>query len=152
MNKNNLIARIIIFSTLAITVLAGIYIKNVNTPLTLSKDCHLTNGECLFGDDDLVLTVEFMQAVVIEEEMTIRFTTAPSQIIDKAWIEGENMYMGKVPVILESRGYNDSTKIGVTFLGSCTQPKMLWRLYVQTRSTDTNQLSTYSVIFESNTQ
>lgn len=51
--------------------------------------------------------------------------------LEEAWIEGVNMYMGKSPLILLTQGLEKTELEG--FLGSCSEPKMRWRMVIRLR-------------------
>ena len=92
------------------------------------------------------LEVSFAPYPVVPEEEIIVSFQLPSTLglqVDsktqlKAWIEGVNMYMGRSPVIIEN-SLADGAVQGVFFLGSCSEPKMHWRLYIQVSDTNGEQ-------------
>lgn len=45
----------------------------------------------------------------------------------EAFMEGANMYMGKVPLFFEDTGVSESRK-AMVLLGSCTEDKMIWKI------------------------
>lgn len=91
------------------------------------------------------LRIKFLQAPAIEEELFINFDISKGYVIAGAWVEGENMYMGKTPIIFENID-NKKTNKGFTFLGSCTQPDMQWKLYIEVKS-EAGDTSLYSAFF-----
>ncbi len=106
----------------------GIYLGYVNTSLNNEAECNLTNSACNVSLGEQYLSVRFLQTPVAEEELLLEFDMPPNYHIDKAWIEGINMYMGKTPVMFEDA---NSKNRGVTFLGSCNLQEMQWRLFVE---------------------
>ncbi|OFA33244.1 hypothetical protein BAE46_00585 [Glaciecola punicea] len=146
MNKKPTALKMIVFASLVIIVFFGIYMANVNKPLTKTTQCQLQNNACFFSNETLELSVEFTNTPVIEEELTIDFTYSSGFIIKSAWIQGNNMYMGKTPVIMQSSTHLDNTS-GITFLGSCSEPKMQWQLFVELQNENTEQTIVYSVLF-----
>ena len=51
--------------------------------------------------------------------------------VQEAWIEGVNMYMGRISVYVEPEQQDSEKVTGWFFLGSCSEPRMHWRLYVR---------------------
>lgn len=51
-----------------------------------------------------------------------------------AYLEGKEMFMGKIPVLFSSSSPLSSRKehhfVGETMLGSCSEEKMTWRLWI----------------------
>lgn len=67
----------------------------------------------------------------IEEMMQVKISYLGDKIVEKAWVEGINMYMGRIPVVAIKA---DNIWIGEFFLGSCSEPKMQWHLIVKLRN------------------
>lgn len=88
--------------------------------------------------------MEFEQSPIVEEELYINFSLDERWILEKTWLEGVNMYMGKTPLMFEDA--NNSTR-GVTFLGSCNLAEMQWRMYVQVREKDTDNTEILTASF-----
>ena len=61
-----------------------------------------------------------------EESVTLKILIPENQEIESAWIEGVNMYMGKIPVLLDNDGQGKWS--GWFMLGSCSEPVMKWQL------------------------
>jgi hypothetical protein len=61
--------------------------------------------------------------------------------------------MGKTPVIInpQSKSENNNIYKGETFLGSCTQASMQWRMVVQVSHNKTEQTTAYSASFNTQT-
>ena len=91
-----------------------------------SLQCNFVNSQChfLLGQNEVI--ARFDNPPEVEEPITLSLSLPPDETIESAWIEGINMYMGKIPVLLES----DETGIwqGWFMLGSCSQPVMQWRM------------------------
>jgi len=146
-NKKYVSARPIIFVGLVLVTVGGIYFGNVNKSLNQSNKCVLQNKQCLFENPSTTLGIKFKHLPVIEEEMLIDFDISDENQINSAWIEGVNMYMGKMPVIFD----NDKNVNGVTFLGSCSQTNMQWQLFIEVKN-KAGQLTTYSALFSTHAQ
>lgn len=63
----------------------------------------------------------------IEEEIPMEFIVDEKYTLSHIWVEGMNMYMGRTPVLIDS----NNNKVGVMFLGSCSEPQMQWRINVE---------------------
>ena len=61
-----------------------------------------------------------------EESVTVKLLVPEGEEIESAWIEGVNMYMGKIPVLLDNDGEGEWS--GWFMLGSCSEPVMKWQL------------------------
>ena len=106
----------------------------------------------------LVSLSDFPVQVEQQTDVVIHFDDALERdrvTVVKAWIEGVNMYMGRItvnwepaPAGIDNTGGNDRTadndesgesdesnsmQRGWFFLGSCSEPKMQWRFYVLLR-------------------
>ncbi len=73
--------------------------------------------------------------VVVEEQIDVSISGLQNAEITSAWVEGVNMFMGKIPVVLEQQ--EDGAK-GWFFLGSCSEPKMQWQLVLQLSLADSS--------------
>lgn len=102
-----------------------------STPLSESvfsqQICNITHQPCSVNTPEGVYTAGFDSPIEVEEELLLKFSFPANSEFENGWVEGRNMFMGKTPVIPESR-----EKIGkvtaVVFLGSCNQATMEWRL------------------------
>lgn len=74
------------------------------------------------------IKIQFNQKPRIEEQIFVSLTYPETTEVDSAFIEGVNMYMGKIPVLLDSIEAKQSK--GWFMLGSCTEPSMQWRLTI----------------------
>lgn len=136
----------IIFISLVIVVFFGANWANVTKSLISGQECQLRDNACFFSNDDMELSIEFMQAPVVEEELTLNFTFSDNVLVQGAWIEGVNMYMGKTPVIINTLNYR-SPLTGITFLGSCSQASMQWRLMLEVKTKEAEKTFIYSASF-----
>lgn len=150
MNKKFHTLRLIFFTSLVLAVLAGLYLDSVNNTLNQSEQCIFFDNTCSFDSQHLDLHISFLDAPIIEEELFISFEISQGNQIKSAWIEGINMYMGKTPIIFEDEKSKDKLK-GVTFLGSCSEPKMQWQLLVEVKD-KAGQTKVYSALFKTRSQ
>jgi hypothetical protein len=63
-----------------------------------------------------------------------------------AYLEGKDMFMGKVPVFFD-QGANESTYVAQSLLASCSEDQMVWRLWVTVEIVEKTQ--TFFVDFTS---
>ena len=63
-----------------------------------------------------------------------------------AYLEGKDMFMGKVPVFFE-QGANEATYLAQSLLASCSEDQMVWRLWVTVAMAE--QKKTFFVDFTS---
>jgi hypothetical protein len=92
----------------------------------LAKNCHFSNDSCSFSLNQQHVTARFSEHPQPEESVTLTLRMPEGTIIESAWIEGVNMYMGKVPVLLEKQEGDKWT--GWFMLGSCSEPTMNWQV------------------------
>ena len=75
------------------------------------------------------MTVSIAGQLLTEEQLDIAVTLPDNLTITSARIEGINMYMGVIPVVLKQQGKNEWA--GWFMLGSCSEPQMQWQLLIQ---------------------
>jgi hypothetical protein len=92
----------------------------------LKNSCTFSNKTCEFLIDDELAVARFSTQPMPEESITLSLRMPNDEIIESAWIEGVNMYMGKVPVLLEQSVKGEWS--GWFMLGSCSEPVMTWQL------------------------
>lgn len=91
--------------------------------------CHLTDGACELTLTEGVMTVSLAGPLQPEEPLDITVNLPAELAIKQARIEGVNMYMGVIPVLLTEQ--NDGVWSGWFMLGSCSEPQMQWQLLIQ---------------------
>lgn len=92
----------------------------------ISNSCKFVDGECVFLVQGMLANARFSQPPEPETSVTIMLNLPDDYQIESAWIEGVNMYMGKVPVLLEQNNSNEWQ--GWFMLGSCSEENMNWQL------------------------
>lgn len=92
--------------------------------------CRMANGACSIDDSGVKIDIQFAPASIpLETELDISMMSASPLSIRQAWVEGINMYMGRIPVQFESNdGMNWHAPL---FLGMCSEPDMQWQLIVE---------------------
>ena len=91
--------------------------------------CILSEGECELSLTEGTMTVSIAGQLLTEEQLDIAVTLPDNLTITSARIEGINMYMGVIPVVLKQQGKNKWA--GWFMLGSCREPQMQWQLLIQ---------------------
>ena len=106
------------------------------------EKCDLRDGQCILIKDNQTFTVSVTPSPIqIEEQSNINISIPNEWRLDSAWIEGMNMFMGRMLIIQESTTSHDvETEIlGSFFLGSCSQPKMTWKIMLKLYKGDEEQ-------------
>lgn len=122
----------------AIPIIALVCILSLASWINLSKpeiptgrQCPLTGGKCTLMFEEQAYSVSFAQGIIaLEEELNVTFRIPDGKALSASWIEGVNMFMGKIPVILNEPDV-PGIYHGITFLGSCSEPNMRWRMVVE---------------------
>jgi len=80
------------------------------------------------------ISVQFLQQIEVEEEIALSIELPKNTKIEKMWVQGLNMYMGKSAVITDNIYVQDTRKVynARLFLGSCSEPAMRWQMIVET--------------------
>ncbi len=159
MNKSTKNSVTLVLICLLSVLTAVIYTENVNEPLNRGYECRLSDQRCSFDGDLGSLRVTFEQPPEIEEELIIDFYFSANILLKRAWVEGDNMYMGKTPVVPEN-STDEALKLnsidalnsfkGIIFLGSCTEPLMKWNLFVEMENSTTKEKRIYRISFDTN--
>lgn len=92
----------------------------------IGDSCTFVNERCEFLINGNLSIAEFSEKVEPETSITLVLDVPAGTKIESAWIEGVNMYMGKVPVLLENK--NNGKWSGWFMLGSCNESTMKWQL------------------------
>lgn len=71
------------------------------------------------------------ESVTPETEFSIVFTPDSEVEIIDAYIEGVDMYMGKIPLFFSRTKQNQYTASGM--VGVCSKNEMVWRIYLHYR-------------------
>lgn len=100
----------------------------------IGNSCNFVNETCEFLIDNKLAIATFSITPEVEESVTVSLSAPQSKEIESAWIEGVNMYMGKIPVLLDSDGKGKWS--GWFMLGSCSEPVMKWQLRLNIKDSD----------------
>jgi len=107
-----------------------VWLQPLPSDQQVGNSCKLNSGFCQLTVDgfNYELETEYKQ-IPLEEEVGMELRFNDGLRPEKIWVEGINMYMGKIPVIIEQQ---DSGWVkAVFFLGSCSEPHMRWQLIAE---------------------
>ena len=129
---------------LALVILVSVFKAEISSlnpsqEATRTKIC-LDGKACL---EQAELTTQFTpNPIVIEEEINAKLFLSPEWKLNKGWIEGVNMYMGKSPLIIQENESLNGEYDAIFFLGSCSEPNMHWRMVTEWQHKTSNQTVT----------
>ncbi len=101
----------------------------------IGNSCQFVNKTCEFLIGEDVAVARFSDIPIAEESITLSLSLPANSKVESAWIEGINMYMGKIPVLLESKANGEWE--GWFMLGSCGEPIMKWQLRLNIKDQET---------------
>lgn len=104
-----------------------------------SKQCKIDlQQECILSNDDLQVSVQFLQAIEVEEELKLQIKIPEDAKVVQMWVQGVNMYMGKHAVLTDAIFAQNGFKLyqASLFLGACSESKMKWQLIIQTENSE----------------
>lgn len=99
------------------------------SPLEENDFANICDFSAACADEKAGYTVQLKMSpepIPLEEEIAVTLKMPDQYIFKTAYIEGVNMFMGRTPVVINNQ--TDGVLTGVTFLGSCSEPRMYWRL------------------------
>ena len=109
-------------------------LKDTSVVNGIGNSCNFVNETCEFLIDDKLAIATFSAMPEAEESVTVKLLVPAGEVIESAWIEGVNMYMGKIPVLLDNDGEGEWS--GWFMLGSCSEPVMKWQLRLNIKDKD----------------
>ena len=109
-------------------------LKDTSVVNGIGNSCNFVNESCEFLIDEKLAIASFSTMPEPEESVTVKLIIPEGKNIESAWIEGVNMYMGKIPVLLDSDGKGKWS--GWFMLGSCSEPVMKWQLRLNVEGMD----------------
>ncbi|GAA0345718.1 hypothetical protein GCM10009092_07760 [Bowmanella denitrificans] len=120
---------------LAIILLMAAWLGRSDFGEQSASVCELDKQDCAISLDEEDGKISIMpKPIPLEEELDISILLPAGVTFQAAHIEGVNMFMGRIPVIVEHiEGRHHQA---VSFLGSCTEPQMHWRLVLNLKRDD----------------
>lgn len=100
----------------------------------LDNHCEFVNSHCRINHNNNVVLSTFSSIPEPEMSITVNFSLPDYLEIDSVWIEGVNMYMGKVPVLVEETEPGEWS--GWFMLGACSEPVMRWKMIMYLKNSN----------------
>ena len=145
------------FAALVTLLIAAlIIISQPNEPVVShDKQCKLDQllvcHFALSSDQTQQVIVKFAEKVQVEEQNLLQLTLPSDYILDKAWVQGVNMYMGQVAVFNDSQATltsdNSSQQSLQFFLGACSEPDMRWQMVLAIKKVSSQKPETFFINF-----
>ena len=141
-----------------ILILTVVYFINLTTSQDKNdslkaNQCYLVSYACELKVDNNSFNVEFDRFPLEVEEMTkITFSHSSDYLFDSGWVEGTNMFMGKMKLFTSSITKQDSNaqiKLEL-FLGACSEPQMRWKLVLNLTHLESGKSQRIIVFFQTN--
>lgn len=94
--------------------------------------CYFSNNHCQLSVAGLDLSATLSRQPRSEEPIDVTIFYPIGEQIESVWLNGVNMYMGKIPVIIDTTQVEKSqlAASGWFMFGACNQPNMEWELVV----------------------
>lgn len=133
MNKHITILAIIISTILLIG--SNYYLSGINPTPQNSNLCNFQQSPCSTIIEDLQITLS-AGTEVIKAESEINFELLVKSekpvIITSAWLEGKDMFMGKIPLFFTPNKITQTNTLvsAQTMIGACTEESMVWVMNV----------------------
>lgn len=134
MLSRSLIKQLVPISLLAVVLFIAYVIDFSSAPVA-NVQCQLKNHQCeiaISNDAELVVTFAAFP-LPLEEEIEVTFDVPHPYRFKTAWIEGVNMFMGKMKVVEQKTSTSQTGHVteAIAFLGACSEPTMRWRMIVE---------------------
>jgi hypothetical protein len=118
---------------IAALLLSAYFINLSESTINSGVQCQLVGtDECVLVVKQQTFIAQMLQPVELEEEQQVKLVFPAHYRLQKSWIQGINMYMGRTALI-PLKHYSDgdvSTSELIFFLGACSEKKMQWQLVV----------------------
>jgi hypothetical protein len=148
LNKfNTLILQKVKYSLPVVTLLALAMFTFLYKTSQIETDvfCQFDSSTCtvLGVDAEFSLSVTPFP-IKTEEQLIFTLDLEPGLTFKSAWIQGVNMYMGKIPVLPLEDSFSQTTRLNLeSYLGSCSEPNMRWQMIVTLSDDNNNEFSRY---------
>ena len=142
------------YAILLFLFLMGCGPKTASPILHIEPTCLSSQNRCVVKTNDGNFEVLFnIEQVITESEFQITVLYSGKKSIGsiKGFLEGKNMYMGKIPTFFNPSP-SGSGFITTAMLGSCSRDQMVWRLWLTIELIGEKNLTrteTFSIEFES---
>ena len=109
-----------------------------------SISCDFERGKCGF-ENEFGMFLLSAEPGLITTESEIQFGLTHEDLnsvtIESAYLEGRDMYMGKIPLFFEK---NNDQLIASTMIGACIEKKMVWQMVINAKYNDAPFTMSYS--------
>lgn len=138
-------------SLLVLLISFAVYFKDPASPISGGRQCELDDSLlCRFTDlnnNAQEVIVMFANKVQVEEQNDLKLTLPDDVELQDIWIQGVNMYMGKVAVLKQSSIQTNVHNLQF-FLGSCSEQNMRWQMVIVIKKASVQQPETYFINFK----
>ena len=122
-----------------------------DSSITDGKQCELDDSlSCRFSqinDNSQQVIVKFVEKVQVEEQNEVIVTLPADASLDDVWIQGVNMFMGKVAVLAQSSNEQNVHNLQF-FLGACSEANMRWQFVLAIKKASDAKPETYFINFK----
>ena len=124
----------------------NIRFDHVDDPPLSSKVCDFEQSSCVKRTKmgRFVLNAN-PSRIKSETEVNFKLTSKNHSLIKikSAWLEGKDMYMGKIPLFFEA---NEQGFIADSMIGACTDDSMVWQMVVNIEKNNITQKLTFDFV------
>lgn len=125
------IVRFIPILVIALLLLFGYVVQRANQSGNSGTQCQLQDtDECVLSVNNQRFSVQMLDTLQVEEELLVKLKFPARYRLEKSWIQGVNMYMGKTALSLKDSFSDETQTVSelTFFLGACSENKMKWQL------------------------
>ncbi|MFT6951922.1 MAG: hypothetical protein ACJAUL_003078 [Paraglaciecola sp.] len=127
------IVRYLPLFVIAALLFSAYFINRTEPTINSGVQCQLAGAdECVLVVEQQKFVAQMLQQVEVEEELRVKLVFPAAYRLQKGWVQGINMYMGKT-ALMPQNSHSDgevSTNELLFFLGACSEKKMQWQLVV----------------------
>jgi len=136
------------FALLSLLFLNGCDRQGQVAALTVKPHCLISQSDCVINNVFGKISVLFDVEKVVTEHAFNIIIKSEKDIVDlkvTGYLEGKEMFMGKIPLFFQK---NDSGNyITETYLGSCSEEKMVWRMWLTFTDSSGNNNNRKETVF-----
>ena len=116
------------------------------TAQKISDYCDLSHATCVQQQQELTVSAQLLSDdLQAETPFSLQVVLSdPDAVITRSVLEGESMYMGTLPALIEHTG--EGVWQGSALVGSCSEARMLWAWVIEVEHQ--GQSLSYRFLFE----
>jgi hypothetical protein len=125
------VVRFLPIFVVAALLLFAYLINRPDPGLNSGVQCQLVGAdECVLIVEQQEFVAQMLQPAEVEEELRVKLLFPAVYRLEKSWIQGINMYMGRTALIPQTSHSDAEVSISelTFFLGACSENKMQWQL------------------------